>query len=152
TGLARRTAPDLWRYVLAQRFGAPAYVEEREDGWREVSWQEAGERVEVLAHALLARGVRRGDVVGVLARTRLEWVLLDWAAMSIGAAVVGLYPSNTATECAYILSHSEAVLAFVEDDAQNEKLAWTRGDLPALLGIVRFDELPGLEDEGRAHR
>ena len=26
------------------------------------------------------------------------------------------------------------------------------GDLPGLRGIVRFDELPGLEDEGRAHR
>jgi len=152
TGLARRTAPDLWRYVLARQFAAPAYLEEREDGWREVSWQEAGERVEVLAHALLARGVRRGDVIGVLARTRLEWVLLDWAAMSIGAAVVGLYPSNTATECAYILSHAEAVLAFAEDDDQSEKLASIDDDLPGLRGIVRFTELPALETEGRAHR
>jgi long-chain acyl-CoA synthetase len=142
----------LWRYVLEQNFSAPAYLEEREDGWHEVSWQEAAERVDVLAHALLARGVRRGDVIGVLARTRLEWVLLDWAAMSIGAVVVGLYPSNTAKECAYVLSHSEAVLAFTEDDTQNEKLAWIRGDLPALRGIVRFDELPALEEEGRAHR
>src|SRR5436190_6191451 len=142
----------MLRYVLALGSGTPAYLEERDDGWRDVSWRETGERVEVLAHALLARGVRRGDVVAVLARTRLEWVLLDWAAMSIGAVVAGLYPTNTAKECAYILSHSEAVLAFVEDDAQNEKLAWTRGDLPALRGIVRFDELPGLEDEGRAHR
>jgi len=151
-GPVRRTAPDLWRYVLAQHFRAPAYLEEREEGWREVSWQEAGERVEVLAHALLAHGVRRGDVVAVLARTRLEWVLLDWAAMSIGAVVVGLYPSNTAKECAYILSHSEAVLAFTEDDAQNEKVASVSGELPALRGVVRFDELAGFEEEGRAQR
>ncbi len=138
--------------MLAQHFRAPAYLEEREEGWREVSWQEAGERVEVLAHALLAHGVRRGDVVAVLARTRLEWVLLDWAAMSIGAVVVGLYPSNTAKECAYILSHSEAVLAFTEDDAQNEKVASVSGELPALRGVVRFDELAGFEEEGRAQR
>ncbi len=138
--------------MLAQHFRAPAYLEEREEGWREVSWQEAGKRVEVLAHALLARGVRRGDVVAVLARTRLEWVLLDWAAMSIGAVVVGLYPSNTAKECAYILSHSEAVLAFTEDDAQNEKVASVSGELPALRGVVRFDELAGFEEEGRAQR
>jgi long-chain acyl-CoA synthetase len=150
--LTRRTAPELWRYALAAGFGSPAYLEEREDGWREVSWAEAGERVELLAHALLARGVRRGDVVGVLARTRLEWVLLDWAAMSIGAVVVGLYPTNTANECAYILSHAEAVLVFAEDDAQQEKLDSVRDGLPLLRDVVRFDALPELEEAGRAHR
>ena len=56
--------------------------------------------------ALLARGVRHGDRVAVLSRTRLEWILLDWAMMSIGAVVVGLYPTNTAKECEYILDHS----------------------------------------------
>src|SRR5438874_1881358 len=83
------------------------------------SWCEAGRRVEALSHALLALGVRRGDAVAVLARTRLEWVLLDWAITNIGALVVGIYPTNTAPECAYILEHSESVLAFVEDDAQH---------------------------------
>ena len=115
--LALRTAPVLWRYVLEQRWPAPAYLEEQADGWREVSWDEAARRVEALSHALLARGVQRGDVVAVLARTRLEWILLDWATMNIGAVVVGIYPTNTAPECAYILGHSEAVIAFAEDEA-----------------------------------
>jgi len=115
----------------------PAYLEEHEDGWSAVSWQEAAGRVEALAQGLLARGVRHGDAVAVLSRTRLEWVLLDWAIMSIGAVVVGLYPTNTASECAYILEHSEAVLAFVEDDDQHAKLAAAREGLP----LVHFDEL-----------
>ena len=55
----------------------PAYLEEWEDGWREVSWPEAAARVEALSNALLARGVGHGDAVAVLARTRLEWLLLD---------------------------------------------------------------------------
>ena len=129
----------------------PAYLEEQGDGWREVSWQEAGERVEALAHALLAHGVGRGDAVAVIARTRLEWVLLDWAVMSIGAVVVGIYPTSTAKECAYILGHSESVLAFAEDEAQREKLASVQGETPALRELFRFDELPALEAEGRAH-
>ena len=152
TTLTRRTAPALWRYVLARGFGAPAYLEERQDGWQPVSWGEAAERVDVLASALLARGVRRGDAVAVLARTRLEWVLLDWAAMSVGAVVVGLYPTNSAKECAYILDHSGAVIAFAEDDEQHTKLTSVRDRLPALHEIVRFDELPALEAEGRAYR
>jgi long-chain acyl-CoA synthetase len=149
--LAARTAPALWRYVLDRHDPAPAYLEETGDGWREVSWQEAAGRVDALSRGLLARGVRRGDSVAVLARTRLEWVLLDWAIMNVGAVVVGIYPTSTAPECAYILEHSESVLAFVEDDAQYEKLASIRDSLPVLREVVRFSELPALEDEGRAH-
>jgi long-chain acyl-CoA synthetase len=85
-----RTAPALWRYALGEAGTAAAYLEEQEDSWREVSWTEAGERVEALSRALQARGVRPGDAVAVLSRTRLEWILLDWAIMSIGAVVVGL--------------------------------------------------------------
>ena len=138
--LETRTAPALWRSILDQGHTAPAYLEEQPDGWREVSWEEAGRRVDALSRALLARGVKRGDAVAVLSRTRLEWILLDWAIMSIGAVVVGLYPTNTAAECEYILAHSESVLAFVEDDAQQAKLA------SVFHGpVVRFDELDALE-------
>jgi long-chain acyl-CoA synthetase len=146
--IATRTAPALWRYALAQGWTTPAYLEEQADGWREVSWQEAGERVDALGQALLAHGVRKGDAVAVLSRTRLEWILLDWAIMSIGAVVVGLYPTNTASECAYILGHSEAVLAFTEDEAQREKLASVRAQLPQLREIVGFEELTGFTGEG----
>jgi long-chain acyl-CoA synthetase len=138
--LETRTAPALWRYVQEQHHSMPAYLEEQPDGWRDVSWEEAGRRVDALARGLLARGVRRGDAVAVLSRTRLEWILLDWAIMSIGAVVVGLYPTNTASECGYILGHSEAALAFVEDDEQAAKLASVY-DGP----VVRFDELDALE-------
>jgi long-chain acyl-CoA synthetase len=152
TTLTRRTAPALWRHVLDQQRETPAYLEETADGWRPVSWPDAAERVDALAHALLARGVRRGDAVAVLARTRLEWVLLDWAVMSVGAVMVGLYPTSSAKECAYILEHSEAGLAFAEDEEQQAKLASVREQLPALREIVRLDELAAFEAGGRTHR
>jgi long-chain acyl-CoA synthetase len=135
--LETRTAAELWRHAVAEQRTAPAYLEEHADGWRPVSWSDAAARVDGLARALIASGVRPGDAVAVLARTRLEWILLDWAIMSIGAAVVGLYPSNTAKECEYILGHSEAVLAFVEDEEQRAKL----DSAPSVREIVGFDEL-----------
>jgi long-chain acyl-CoA synthetase len=146
--LPSRTAAELWRYALAQHRTTPAYLEEREDGWREVSWEEAHDRVDGLSRALLARGVRHGDRVAVLSRTRLEWMLLDWAIMSIGAVVVGLYPTNTASECAYVLGHSETVLAFVEDDLQRQKLESVRGQVPSLREIVDFAGLGAFEETG----
>ena len=138
--LEKRTAPALWRYVLDQKRPTPAYLEEQPEGWRDVSWDEAAARVDALSRALLARGVHRGDAVAVAAHTRLEWILLDWAIMNIGAVVVGLYPTNSAAECEYILAHSEAVLAFVEDDEQQAKLA------SVFSGpLIRFDELAEFE-------
>jgi len=147
--MERRTAPELWRDAVRDAPPEPAYLEETADGWRPVPWTEATERVDALAHGLLARGVRHGDRVAVLSQTRLEWILLDWAVMSIGAVVVGLYPTSSAAECEYILGHCEAVLAFTEDEAQTRKLVSIRGSLPALREVIPFDRLEKLEAEGR---
>jgi long-chain acyl-CoA synthetase len=147
--MERSTAPELWRDAVRDAPPEPAYLEETADGWRPVSWDEAAERVEALAHGLLARGVRHGDCVAILARTRLEWILLDWAVMSIGAVVVGLYSTSSAKECEYVLGHCEAVLAFAEDDEQTRKLVSIRGSLPTLREIIPFDWLEKLESDGR---
>jgi long-chain acyl-CoA synthetase len=150
--MERRTASELWRDAVRDAPDEPAYLEETADDWRPVSWDEAAERVEALAHGLLARGVRHGDRVAILSRTRLEWILLDWAVMSIGAVVVGLYPTSSAKECEYILGHCEAVLAFAEDDEQARKLVSIRGALPNLREIIPFDWLEKLESDGRLAR
>ena len=148
----RRTAPALWRFAVEHGPSTPAYLEETATEWRPVSRDEAAERVELLANGLLARGIGHGDAVAVLARTRLEWILLDWAIMAVGGVVVGLYPTSSAKECAYILHHSEAVLALAEDAEQEAKLASVRAEAPALRDVIRFDALAALEEEGRAHR
>ncbi len=150
--MERLTAPELWRDAIRDAPASPAYLEEGPEGWRPVSWDEAAERIDSLAHGLLAHGVRHGDCVAVLSRTSVDWILLDWAIMSIGAVVVGLYPTSTATECAYVLEHAEAVLAFAEDDEQTRKLVSVRGSLPALREIMPFELLDKLEAEGRASR
>ncbi|HVS84996.1 MAG TPA: long-chain fatty acid--CoA ligase [Gaiellaceae bacterium] len=149
--MEKTTAPELWRAALARGETSPAYLEETEDGWRPVGWDEAAERVTAIANGLLAHDVRHGDAVAVLSRTRLEWLLLDWAIMSIGAVVVGLYPTNSARECDYILGHSESVLAFAEDDEQEAKLHEVAGDLPNLREVVPFAGLAAFEEEGRAY-
>ncbi|HEX3238212.1 MAG TPA: long-chain fatty acid--CoA ligase [Gaiellaceae bacterium] len=150
--MERRTVPELWREAVSDAPDQPAYLEETADGWRPVSWDEAAERVEGIAQGLLARGVRHGDPVAILSRTRLEWILLDWAVMSIGAVVLGLYPTSSAKECEYILGHCGAVLAFTEDEEQTRKLVSIRGSLPTLREIIPFDWLEKLESDGRLAR
>ena len=134
--MERRTTPELWRDAVRGAPATPAYL-----------WDEATERIDALARGLLAHGVRHGDCVAVISRTSVDWILLDWAIMSIGAVVVGIYPTSSAKECAYVLEHSEAVLAFAENDEQARKLVSVRGSLPALREIVPFDFLEKLEAE-----
>src|SRR4029077_3791405 len=147
-----RTSPELWREAVRNAPATPAYLEEGPEGWSPVSWDEATERIDALARGLLAHGVKHGDCVAVLSRTSVDWILLDWAIMSIGAVVVGLYPTSSATECAYVLEHSEAVLAFAEDEEQARKLVSVRVSLSALREIMQFDRLEKLEAEGRASK
>jgi long-chain acyl-CoA synthetase len=150
--MEQRTVPELWRDAVRDAPDAPAYLEETAEDWRAIGRDEAAERVAALAQGLLARGVRHGDRVAILSRTRLEWILLDWAVMSIGAVVVGLYPTSSAKECEYILGHCEAVLAFTEDEEQTRKLVSIRGTLPTLREIIPFDWLEKLESDGRLAR
>ena len=85
-----------------------------------------------LAAGFLALGIGKGDRVALLARTRVEWTLCDWALISIGAPVVPIYPTSSAVECAYVLGSSGARFLVCEDAAQEAKLAAVRSELEAL--------------------
>jgi long-chain acyl-CoA synthetase len=138
--MAERTIPKLWRDAVgANRTGA-AYLVEAEPGrWREVSWDEAARAVDELANGLLAHGIRKGDAFGIVSRTRLEWTLFDFALARVGAIAAPVYPNTTAKEAAYVLEHSEAVGALVEDEAQREKIAPL--GLAHVLTLADLDEL-----------
>ena len=53
--------------------------------------------------ALLARGVEKGDRVGIWAPNRYEWVVVQYATARIGAILVNVNPAYKATELEYAL-------------------------------------------------
>ena len=146
-----RTIPRLWREALARNTGT-AYLVDGGDTWSEVSWDEAGERVELIANGLLARGVRKGDAYGILARTTLEWALFDFALAHVGAIGVGIYANSSSKDVEYVLAHSEAVGVLCEDEAQRAKVEERRSELPALREVLTYADLAALEADGREHR
>ena len=148
---AERTIPRLWREAAARNSGT-AYLVEEAGGWREVSWDEAAERVDLLANGLLARGVQKGDAFGLLARNTLEWALLDFALAHVGAVGAAIYANSSPRDTQYVLEHSEAVGVVCEDDAQRQKVETGGATLPSLRHVLTFADLPALEDEGRAYR
>src|ERR1044072_7309470 len=94
-----RTIGQLWGNAVAAGRTTPADLAETGDGWREVSWEGAGQAVEGPANALRARGVRKGDAFGILAQTSLEWVLFDYALARIGAVGAAVYANSSPNDC-----------------------------------------------------
>ena len=109
------------------------------DGWKSVTWKEAGDDVSRMAAGLLALGVQPEQRVGIASGTRYEWILADLGVMCAGAATTTVYPSTNEEDTAYILSDSECRVVFAEDDAQIAKLTARKAELPALQKVVTFD-------------
>ena len=142
-----RTIPRLWRDAVSARRTGAAYLAETEPGrWREVSWDEAAHTVDELANGLLACGIGKGDAFGIVCRTRLEWTLFDFALALVGGITAPVYPNTTAKEAAYVLQHSEAVGALLEDESQLAKV-----EPLGLAHVLMLDDLDGLREQGTAY-
>jgi long-chain acyl-CoA synthetase len=141
-----RTIARLWQDGVAENRQRPAYLVQEGDTWRPVSWDEAARAVDELAHGLLALGIRKGDAFAILASTRLEWALFDFALGLVGAVGAPIYMNSSPKDAAYVLAHSEAVGVLCEDDAQRSKL-----DGVSIEHVLTFDDLDDLRARGRQH-
>jgi long-chain acyl-CoA synthetase len=146
TATGTRTIARLWQDAVARNPAGPAYLVEDGGSWRSISWAEAARAVDELAHGLLSLGVRKGDAFGILASTRVEWVLFDFALASIGAVTAPVYMNSSAKDAAYVIEHSEAVGALCEDATQRTKLEGVELD-----HLITFADLDDLRARGREH-
>ena len=75
-----------------------------------------------LAKGLIAAGVKPGDRVALMSRTRYEWTLIDYAIWTAGAVTVPIYETSSAEQVEWILSDSGASAAFAETQAHAETI------------------------------
>ena len=64
-------------------------------------------QVKRAARALLSLGIAKGDRVGIWSTNCSQWVILQFAAASIGAILVNINPANRRREMEYVLRQSE---------------------------------------------
>ena len=82
--------------------------------WQPVTAFELDQEIRSVAKGLIARGVAKGDRVAIMARTRYEWTILDFAIIYCGAVTVPIYETSSAEQIRWILSDSGSVLLVVE--------------------------------------
>ncbi|MFF5435993.1 AMP-dependent synthetase/ligase [Streptomyces achromogenes] len=107
--------------------------------WRDVTAAEFRDEVMALAKGLLADGVRFGDRVAIMSRTRYEWTLFDFALWTIGAQVVPVYPTSSAEQCFWMLHDAEVTAAVVEHEDHAMTVATVIDRLPRLRRLWQLD-------------
>ncbi|MEU6818345.1 AMP-dependent synthetase/ligase [Streptomyces sp. NPDC046860] len=107
--------------------------------WRDVTAAEFRDEVVALAKGLLAQGVRFGDRVAIMSRTRYEWTLFDFALWTIGAQVVPVYPTSSAEQCFWMLHDAEVTSAVVEHEDHAMTIATVIDRLPRLNRLWQLD-------------
>ena len=106
-----------------------------------------------LAKALLARGIEKGDRVGIWSPNRFEWVVIQYATARVGAILVNINPAYKAQELGHALTQSGLTLLLLSRRFRQtdyvEILDRVRPECPTLREAVVLDgEWTTLLEEG----
>jgi long-chain acyl-CoA synthetase len=141
-----QTIAELFYETL--KFDLPdAFAAKAGGAYRPIGHRELQERVERLALALHARGLRCGDRLAILAENRPEWAMTDFACALLGVVSVPIYHTLTPDQTAYIIRDSGARWLLVSNRAQLAKVRPSLDQLPDLETLVLLDGSAGAAGE-----
>ncbi|MGW3801449.1 AMP-dependent synthetase/ligase [Streptomyces clavifer] len=107
--------------------------------WHDVTAAAFRDEVLALAKGLIAQGVRFGDRVGLMSRTRYEWTLFDFALWTVGAQSVPVYPTSSAEQVLWMLHDAEVAAVMVEHEDHAMTIGSVIDRLPNLKRLWQLD-------------
>ena len=119
------------------------------EGWQPVTAREVEEEIRATAKGLIASGVQIGDRVAIMARTRYEWTILDFATWFAGAVVVPIYDTSSAEQIDWILNDSHSVAIIVETPALAELVKTVQPSHTRHMWTMTEDVLTVLREAGK---
>jgi long-chain acyl-CoA synthetase len=139
---------DCIQYNL-EKASYPDMLAAKEDGeWKTYSTKEIAETVDKLSLGLLELGVSGGDrtiegmdKVGIVAKNRPEWMMVDLAVQKTGAALTPIYPTISIHELEFILNDAQVKVIFVNDEELFHKVLSIRDRVPSLREIFTFEHV-----------
>jgi long-chain acyl-CoA synthetase len=119
------------------------------EGWQPVTAREVEEEIRATAKGLIASGVQIGDRVAIMARTRYEWTILDFATWFAGGVVVPIYDTSSAEQIDWILNDSHSVAIIVETPALAELVKTVQPSHTRNMWTMTDDVLSVLAEAGK---
>lgn len=131
--VADRARQEPQRVVLSRPSGGPGE-------WSDVTAAKFYDEVVAVAKGFVAAGITPGDRVGLMARTRYEWTLIDFAIWFAGAVTVPIYETSSEEQVQWILSDSDAVAVVVETAVHQAAVESVRLSAVDLRNVWTIDE------------
>lgn len=119
------------------------------DRWQAVTAKEYEEEIKAVAKGFIAAGVGFGDRVAIMAKTRYEWTVLDFAIWYAGAVPVPIYETSSAEQVDWILTDSAAVAIVVETPALAELVQPVMPATCKNIWNITYNALATLTHEGK---
>jgi len=109
----------------------------KENGdWRTLTWKEYRDQVAAVTLGLRSLGFGPGQFGLIMARNVPEHVIADLGIVHAGGAAISVYNTLAPEQIEYVANHSEATVAFVEDEAFLQKFLAIRESTPNLRHLV----------------
>ena len=121
----------------ADRFGERDALVVAHQGYR-ATYKDLVDQCEEVARGLMARGVKKGDRVGIWSPNRYEWVIVQYATSAMGAILVNINPAYRTSELEYALNQSGTSFLILA-------ARFRQADYVAMLGEVK-GRCPGLRE------
>ncbi|XP_037361087.1 long-chain-fatty-acid--CoA ligase ACSBG2-like isoform X2 [Talpa occidentalis] len=116
------TVPEFFQQSV-KRFGAyPALASKKKGKWDLLSFSQYYEACRKAARALIKLGLRRFHGVGILGFNSKEWFIAYLGAILAGGISVGIYATNSADACQYVIAQAKVDILLVENDLQLKKI------------------------------
>ncbi|XP_055473769.1 long-chain-fatty-acid--CoA ligase ACSBG2-like [Psammomys obesus] len=133
------TIPELFQESV-ERFGAyPALASKNGKKWDTVTFSQYYEVCCKAARSLIKLGLQRFHGVGILGANCVEWVVAALGTVLAGGLCVGIYATNSAEACQYVINHAKVNVLMVENDQQLQKILSIPADrMKTLKAIVQY--------------
>ncbi|XP_022262876.1 long-chain-fatty-acid--CoA ligase ACSBG2 isoform X11 [Canis lupus familiaris] len=116
------TIPEFFRESVS-RFGMyPALATKNSEHWEVLNFNQYYEACRKAARALIKLGLQRFHGVGILGFNSVEWLIASLGAILAGGLCVGIYATNSADACQYVITNAKVNVLLVENDLQLQKI------------------------------
>ncbi|MDF3071608.1 MAG: long-chain fatty acid--CoA ligase, partial [Polyangiaceae bacterium] len=129
----------MWERIAVRYAERPLFGEKEDSGWVWLTFTQVAEQVDAFRAALASLGVGPGDRVALISDNRVEWAVTVHATLSLGAAYVPMYESQTREDWAFIIKDSGAKVIFGATPEIVSALDGLRSRLPALEHVGGYD-------------
>src|ERR1700744_6770872 len=104
--------------------------------WVWTTYAETAKLVEDFRGGLASLGVTKGDRICLISNNRVEWAVIAYAAMGLGAALVPMYEAQLPKEWGFIANDCGAVLVVAATKEGYEKSKEAMENAPSVKHLV----------------